>query len=145
MSMIDKKKNQGTRERLDRIGREVVRASAADETEVERFAASPFLYARVRSRIAAERARREEGESWLAMLGVVWRAAPAMALTAIFAFAMFWSASMGTQSTGSFSVESLLGAPDAGIEQAVFTDRQPLSSDEVLATILNEDEREATR
>lgn len=145
MSMIDKKKNQGMRERLDRIGREVVRTSAADETEAERVASSPFLYARLRSRIQSERERREEGESWLTMLGVVWRAVPAMALTAVFAFAMFWTASMGTQTPGSFSVESLLGARDAGIEQVVFADRQPLSSDEVLATILNEDEREATR
>ena len=145
MSMIDKKKNQGMRERLDRIGREVVRASAADETEAERVASSPFLYARLRSRIQTERERRETGESWLAMLGVVWRAVPAMALAAIFAVAMFWSASISTQSPGSFSVESLLGTRDAGIEQVVFADRQPLSSDEVLATIMNEDEREATR
>ncbi len=145
MSMIDKKRNQELEERLDRIGGEVVRASAADETQTEAVASSPFLYTRLRSRIAAERARREEGESWLTMLRVAWRAVPAMALAAIFAFALFWSASKGTQTPGSFSVESLLGTRDAGIEQVVFADRQPLSSDEVLATILSEDEREATR
>jgi hypothetical protein len=138
-------KDRGLNERLDQIGLEVVRLSAMNETEGEAAAASPFLYARLRSRIAAERQRREEGESWLALLTVVWRAVPAMALVAMFAFAIFWSESLGTQSSVSFSVESLLNTRDAGIEQVVFTDTQALSSDEVLATILSDDEREATK
>lgn len=132
-------------ERLDRSGRDIVRASATNEEEAERVASSPFLYARLRSRINAERERREEGERWFTLLGIIWRAAPAMALTAIFAFALFWSASMGTQSSTGFSVESLLDNRNAGIEQVVFADRQPLSSDEVLATILNDDERETAK
>ena len=143
--MVGKKKERGLDERLDRLGREIVRASATNEREAEAAAASPFLYARLRSRINAERERREAGESWLAVLGVVWRATPAMALVAAFAFALFWFTSLGARTPGSFSVESLLDTRDAGIEQVVFADRQPLSSDEVLATILLEDEREATR
>jgi hypothetical protein len=143
--MTRTKKDRGLNERLDHLGREVVRLSALNESEGEAAAASPFLYARLRSRIAAERKRREEGEGWLALLTVAWRAMPAMALVAIFAFALFWSESLGTPSQGSFSVESLLNTRDAGIEQVVFTDTQTLSSDEVLATILNADEREPTK
>jgi hypothetical protein len=143
--MIGKKRNSGLNERLDQLGREIVRASAANETESEAAASSPFLYARVRSRIASERERREAGESWLAMLSVIWRAVPAMALTAVFALVLFLSASTGAGPTGSFIVESLMDAPDAGVEQVVFADRQPLSRDEVLATILSDDEREALR
>ncbi len=143
--MVGKKKERGLDERLDRVGREIVRASAMNEPEAEAASTSPFLYARVRARINSERERREAGESWLAMLGVVWRAVPAMALVAIFAFAMFWTTSPGTLSSGGFSVESLLDTREAGIEQVVFTDRQPLSSDEVLATIWTEDEREVAR
>lgn len=143
--MLGKKRDSGLDERLDRVGREIVRRSATNEAEAEEVASSPFLYARLRSRISAERVRREDGESWLAMLGVVWRAVPAMALVAVFAFVLFWSASMGTGSARSFSVDSFLDARDADVEQVVFADNQPLSSDEVLATILNEDEREATR
>ncbi|HYO91401.1 MAG TPA: hypothetical protein VEQ40_07180 [Pyrinomonadaceae bacterium] len=143
--MVGKKKDSNLDEELDRMGREIVRAAAANEQEAERAASSPFLYARVRTRIRAERERREAGESWLAWLGVVWRAAPMMALVAVFAFALFWFTSLGARSSGSFSVESLLDTREAGIEHVVFADRQPLSSDEVLATILNEDERETTR
>lgn len=143
--MVGKKKVRGLDERLDCLGREIVRASASNEGAAEAAASSPFLYARLRSRISAERERREAGESWLAVLGVVWRATPAMALVAAFAFALFWFTSLGTRTPGSFSVESLLDTREAGIEQVVFADRQPLSSDEVLATILLEDEREATR
>ena len=89
--MVGNKKNRERDERLNQVGRAVLRASASNEREAEEAAASPFLYGRVRARIRAERERREEGESWFQLLGVVWRAVPAMALVAIFAFALFWS------------------------------------------------------
>lgn len=143
--MIGKKRDRGSLERLDRLQREIVRASALNEQEAETVAASPFLYARLRARINAERVKREEGEHALAFLGVVWRTVPAMALVAVFAFVLFWSTTSGTRSTLGLSDEALLGARDAGIERVVFADRQPLSSDEVLATILNGEEREAVR
>jgi hypothetical protein len=143
--MTGKKRDHVSDERLDRMGLDVLRASAANETEAEAVAASPFLYARLRSRIAAERERLEEGERWLPMLGVVWRAVPAMAMVAVFAFVLFWSNSLGTGSAGMLSVESLVGTRDAGIEQVVFADNQALSSDEVLATIINEDEQGVSR
>jgi hypothetical protein len=144
--MAGKKRDSGLDERLDRLGREILRVSAANEAEADALDARPFLYARLRSRIAAERERREEGERWLPLLGIVWRAVPAMAMVAVFAFVLFWSTSMGAGSAGNLGVESLLGTRDAGIEQVVFADSQPLSSDdEVLATILNEDEQGVSR
>ena len=66
--MIGKKINRRSEEQLDLLGREIVRASAMNEAEGESAAASPFLYARLRSRINAEREQREAGESWSAML-----------------------------------------------------------------------------
>jgi hypothetical protein len=39
----------------------------------------------------------------------------------------------------------LLGTRDASVEHVVFADRQPLSSDEVLATIMSGEEREVQR
>ena len=142
--MLSNKKSERD-ERLDRLGRVVLRASAANEREAEEAAASPFLYARVRTRIRAERERREEGESWFQLLGVVWRAVPAMAMVAIFAFALFWSVSLTTPGVASFD-DALVGAQEsAGIERVVFADSQPLSSDDVLATIYGEDERGGAR
>lgn len=145
--MVSKKKDREMDERLDSFGRELVRASAANEEEANAVAASPFLYTRLRARIDAERERLEgTGESWLAMLVGFWRAIPAMALVAIFAFSLFWSMNTGTQTTASLTDDALLGAPDAEIERVVFADRQQsLSSDEVLATILSEEEREVNR
>jgi hypothetical protein len=142
--MVGKNRESGVNERLDRVGREMVRASAANEAEAEAAASSPFLYARLRTRIEAERQRREQGEGWFALFGVMWRAVPAMALVAFFAFTLFWTASLSGGTPTGFSVESLLNTRDAGIEHVVFEDRQPLSSDEVLATILD-DGQEASK
>jgi hypothetical protein len=146
--MIGKYKKDEPDERLERFGRAVVRASAsANVAEAEAVAASPFLYARLRARIAAEEERRAGGETWLALLGVVWRSVPAMALVALFAFVLFWTSSLGTTtaSPGVLSDEALMDAGDAGIESVVFAERRPLSSDDVLATIIQDDEREVSR
>jgi hypothetical protein len=79
------------------------------------------------------------------MLGVVWRAIPAMALVAIFAVVLFLSANFGAQPLVASSDEPLLDARSVGVESVAFTDNRSISSDEVLATILNEDEQEASR
>lgn len=145
ISMTGKKREQNRFEPLDRVGQKIVRAAADNRMEAEAAASAPFLYARLRARIKSERAHSEEGERWRALFGVVWRAVPAMALVAVFAFVLFLSTTF-TRPSGSYSDEALLGEPDAGVERVVFAgDPQPLSSDEVLATILNEDERGTSR
>ena len=145
--MIGNHKKGEPGERLERFGQAIVRASAAaNDAEAEAAAASPFLYARLRARIAAEQERRAGGETWLTLLGVVWRSVPAMALVALVAFVLFWTTSLGTTiSPGVLSDEALMDARDAGIESVVFAERRSLSSDDVLATILVEDEREVSR
>jgi len=143
--MFSVRKQSGSQEHLDRAGREIIRVAASNEAEAETAAVSPFLYARLRTRIAVERERREAGESWLALLGVVWRAVPAMALVAVCALALWWTSGMGAQSPGGFSLEAFLDAREAGIEHVMFAERRALSSDEVLATILQDDEREISR
>ena len=123
---------------LDRVGREVVRASAANEGEAERAASSPFLYGRVRAAIAAERARREEAEWWRAALAVFRRAVPAMALVAALAFAlsMFAAAPRGGVEAGT----ALLSPGDVGVGDVMFADGRGFSNDEVLDTILGDEE-----
>lgn len=143
--MLKKNKNRRLNESLDQLGRAIVRVSAANETEAEDAASSPFLYTRLRSRIAVERQRREEGEGWLTMLAVVWRTVPAMALVAVFALVMFlFSGTGASNQSGGFSDEALLGTRNGGVEQVVFADRQP-SRDEVLSTILGDDEQGASK
>jgi len=123
---------------LERVGREVVRASAANEQEAERAASSPFLYARVRASIAAERARREEAEWWRAALAVFRRAVPAMALVAALAFALslFAASPRGGTAAGA----ALLSPGDVGVEGVMFADGRTFSNDEVLDTILGDEE-----
>ena len=144
--MPGKKRNRETDERLDLLGSRVMRATALSDTETDALASSPFLYARLRARIKSERARREEGESWLAMLKVFWRAVPAMALVAVFALVLFWSVATSRLAGGSFVTEAIQNSSEAGIERTVFTDNQsPASDDDVLATILNKDDAEVAR
>ena len=141
--MTGKKKSRKSDEQLDRLGRELVRASASHEVESEAAASSPFLYTRLRSRINSELERRVERESWLAVLGVVWRVVPAMALVAVFALVMFVSANLNRQPPVDF--DALLGTSEAGVETVVFADARNMSSDDVLTTIMSEDEQEASR
>jgi hypothetical protein len=68
-----------------------------------------------------------------------------MALVAIFAVTLFLSANFGAQPLVASSDEPLLDARSVGVESVVFADNRSISSDEVLATILNEDEQEASR
>ena len=129
--------------RLERLAGEVVRASAAGEPEAAAAAASPFLYARVRAAIEEERRRREQGEGWLALFGVVLRAAPALALVAVLALALFLSSGAGELSAGGGRgpvEEALLGGREGDIEQVVFASARTPSRDEVLSTIMGEGE-----
>jgi hypothetical protein len=143
--MVSKKRSHELDERLDLLGREILRASAENEADAE-AAASPFLYTRVRARIEAERVQRAEGEGWLSMLKVAWRAVPAMALVAIMAVVLFLSAGSGTRATDGIGDEAFFDSRDTRFEQLVFADNQVASSDdEVLATILNEDDRGASQ
>jgi hypothetical protein len=145
--MAGEKRDSEHASRLDRIGREVVRAFASEEREAEAASRSPFLYAKIRASIEAERNRREEGEGWFALFAVAWRAVPAMALVAVLALALFLSAGAGEMATAGASLgdEALLGARDGDIEQVVFASARTPSSDEVLKTIIGGDEREGAR
>jgi hypothetical protein len=132
--------------RLDALGRALVRASAANEEEADEAVASPFLYARLRARVASERARLEEADDWRAALRIFSRAVPTVAVVAALAIALFVSALLGASpaTVAERDDSTLLGERDTSVEQVVFTERPTLTSDEVLETIIDED-REAQR
>ena len=139
--MAGEKITDARKERLERVAREVVRAASGGEAEARAAADSPFLYARVRARIEEERRRREEGEGWLALFGVAWRAVPAMALVAVAALALFLSSGVNDLTTPGFGLgaETLLGEDE--IEEVVYADTRSASDDdEVLSTIIGEGE-----
>jgi anti-sigma-K factor RskA len=139
--MAGEKMKDARRERLERVAREVVRASAAGEGEARSAADSPFLYARVRARIEEERRRREEGEGWLALFGVAWRAVPAMALVAVAALALSLSSGAAELTTPGFGLGAETLLEDEEIEEVVYADTRTLANDdEVLSTIIGEGE-----
>jgi hypothetical protein len=129
--------------RLDLLGREIVRASGSNDTEAEAVATSPFLYTRLRARIAAERERREASGSWLTLL-VMRRAVLAMSLVAFMSLGLLWFASSNAtttaQSFNTFSDASFFDERNAEVERVVFAERGAFSNDDVLATIVNEDQ-----
>ena len=144
-SMFKRRTPRTSDQRLDRIGRDVLRSAALAEAEAENASSSPFLYARVRARIAAEQKRRIAGENWLNLALVAQRAVPAMALSAAVAFGLFWFGSGDSLFEQSFSDEALFAANDTRIERVVFAERDALSNDETLDTILNGGESEVAR
>ena len=141
--MFGRKKNQASDERLDRIGRSIVRVSTSSEAEAEAAASSPLLYERVRARIRAEQERCEGGERWLAMLAVVRRAVPAMGLAAILAFCSFLLAVSNPSPSRGFSVEAFFSSCDAEFERVAFADRGALTNDEVLSAVIDDEQEPA--
>ena len=137
-------KHANSRVTLDRAGSSVIRSAALSESETNEIAAAPFLFARIRTRIA------NEGQnSDLSAATNIWliskRAIPAMMLVAAISFGLSaYMTGNKTQPTA-FSVDAYLGTNESGVENLVFAERRPLTRDEVLATIIIRDEREAGR
>ena len=138
--MFKSKDRRQLEERLDRIGREVLRAASAHggEAAAENIATSPFLYARVRASINAEQERRAAaGDSWLSLLLVARRAVPAMALSAALAFSMFWFGGGNALTQPTLDNEDLFAANEARIESIVFDERDALTNDEMFDSIIS--------
>ncbi|HEX8178168.1 MAG TPA: hypothetical protein VF525_01355 [Pyrinomonadaceae bacterium] len=130
-------------EQLDRTGQMLVRAAADNDAAAETAVNAPFLYARVRARIATAQAaeRNEADEGWLALLGVARRAVPALTGVAAFVFAlMLWLASGSTATANGFGDEAYYGT-ETGVERTVLASRDNLSGDEVLSIIVDREER----
>ena len=142
--MFWKKKNQSHDELLDRVGKSVARASGISEDDVDQVASSPFLYARLRARIEAERKQQAEPDGgWFATFKIARRAIPALALVAIAAVLALWFAAT------KYTVSPLPGGVNAEISYSLTpitacslsaTDECAISSEEVLATMFAEQE-----
>ena len=133
-------KNPQNDEQLDRLGELVLRAAAADEQEIETASTAPFLFTRIRARIAEGR---EESTGWQSLPLIAWRAIPAMALIAMLAGGLtIWTAESNTTPVG-FGIfeEALSDTTNPGIEQAVLN-QNSLSRDDVLSIVVERSNRE---
>jgi hypothetical protein len=134
-------KNPQNDEQLDRFGELILRAASADEQEIEAASTAPFLFTRIRARIAE--GRREESTGWQSLPLIAWRAIPAMALIAMLAGGLtIWTAESNTTPVG-FGIfeEALADTTNPGIEQAVLN-QNSLSRDDVLTIVVERGNRE---
>ena len=130
---------------LDRAGSSIIRSAGLPESETDEISAAPFLFGRIRARIANEQEALNERANLSSFWLISKRAIPAMMLVAALSFGL--SAYMAGNKTqpSTFSVDAYLGTNESGIENMVFAERRQLTNDEVLATIIARDEREANR
>lgn len=136
--------------RLDEISRSLVCAAQASEEEISAVIGAPFLYARLRARIHAKvetSAAFERNNLW-AMFLTAWRPLTGMALMTMCAAVLFWfTALAGTTTNADLTLggSGYLANGNSNFERIVFTDGSAPSNDEVLTTLLNQDETDVQR
>jgi hypothetical protein len=136
-------------EHLDRVGKSVVRSGGISDQETEAIASSPFMYARLRARIEAERLRPERRRddepqaAWFATIFVARRAIPALMLVAIFALSAFWlmktnqGASKPSIDPRDYNIARVAVGGTCALSSA---EECAISTDEVLATLFADEE-----
>lgn len=135
-------KNSQNNEQIDRLGKLVLRAAAADAQVIEAASASPFLLTRIRARVA-DKQRGEEATGWQSLPLIAWRAIPAMALIALLAGGLtIWTAEPNTAPVG-FGIyeDALADTTNPGIEQAVLNETS-MTRDDVLTIVVERGGRE---
>jgi len=136
-------KDQNSKKRLDLAANRIVGASKLSEAEVNEIASSPFLYARIQSRIASESSSYELS-IWSNLSLASNKAIPAMALAAAFSVGLFVYVNWNKSPNAAFSVDAYLGAEGSGIDNLVTAERR-MTGEEVLKTVISRDEREAVK
>jgi hypothetical protein len=141
--MFSRNKQRVPDEYLDRVGKSVVRSGGISDEETEAIASSPFLYARLRARIEAERSRPEPQAGWFAAIFVARRAIPALMLVALFALGAFWFMETN-QGAGNPPTDprdyNLARVAIGGTCALSSTEECAISTEEVLATLFAEEE-----
>lgn len=144
--MFWRKKNRS--QDLDRIGRLLIRANALSDEAAEAAVSSPYLFERIKARIAGN-----EGESdfsvWERILSAARFAVPAMTFATVAAAALFWF-SLTKADAANQAPDPLLAHPEfaiipkASASSCYMTIKEQcsLSSDEALTMIFNQKELE---
>lgn len=142
---MTQEKHSISQTQLDRVGRLITRAGVLPDEESSKIATTPFLFARIKARISSEEQQRENLGLWAGFWPTAKRAVPAMVIIAAVSFGLSVYMSGNKNQTAAFSVDAYLRTNESGVENIVFAERRPLTSDEVLATIFSRDDREAVR
>ncbi len=128
---------------MNYAGRRIIGACGLADEAVDRITSSPFLFTRIRSRIAIDSADQEAGV-WSSFGLASRRAIPAMALAAAISLGLFVYVNGNKSSNQTFSVDAYLTAGDSGMDSLVIAEKR-LTDEEVLRTVVSRDDREAAR
>lgn len=131
---------ENSNERLDELARIVTRAGGITDDEVGRISSSPFINARLRARLEAERRERAEQRSgWFAPLLIAWRAIAVLLLVTIGAAAAFWSTRTSAPAAVPPAGNDIARVVAGGTCALSATDECAISNEEVLATLFAEE------
>ena len=137
---------QTTNESIDRLTKVVARAGGISDEEADRIGSSPFLQARLRAGVEAERRRRaEQGSGLLINWLVASRAIALLVVVTIAAVVTFWfskanaSVSSPPLNTRADDIARVLTGGACALST---TDECTISTEEVLATLFAENEGE---
>ena len=137
---------QTTNESIDRLTKVVARAGGISDEEADRIGSSPFLQARLRAGVEAERRRRaEQGSGLLINWLVASRAIALLVVVTIAAVVTFWfskaNASVSSPPLNT-SANDIARVVTGGTCALSTTDECAISTEEVLATLFAENEGE---
>jgi flagellar biosynthesis/type III secretory pathway M-ring protein FliF/YscJ len=136
--MFFDKRDQERDRTLDRMGKTVIRAAGLSESESDAVAESPFLYARVRARIEAEKRQDRQSVPVLAML-YAWRALAAVAIVAIVAVSTFWVKTPAAPQATTVREDNVNLVATGGTCALSNSAECAISTEEVLATLFAEE------
>src|SRR5262245_298558 len=144
--MFWRKKNRSRD--LDRIGRLLIRSNALSDEAAEAAVSSPYLFERIKGRIAGNE-RESEFNVWQRILSAARFAVPAMTFATVVAAVLFWFAS--SKADGANQTHDPLSAhpelaiipkPSGSACYMTIKEQCSLSSDEALTMIFNKKELE---
>ena len=134
---------------IDRLTELVVQSGGISDEDAERICSSPFIYARLRAGIEAERRlRAEQGNGWIGTLLVASRAIAVLVVVTIAAVSAFWlSKTKASESAppGRASAEDISRVVIGGTCALSTTQECAISTEEVLATMFAENGAEERR
>jgi hypothetical protein len=129
-------------ESFDQLTKIVARAGGISDVEAERIGSSPFLHARLRAGIEAERRRRtEQGSGWLGTLLVASRAIAVLVVVTIATVITFWFSKANASLSGpplNANADDIARVVTGGTCALSTTEECAISREAVLATLFAE-------
>ena len=131
--------------KIDHAAHRIVQASVLSKLEAKAAVSSPYLFSRVRARIKSNLEAREQSSIWTGLALSARTAIPGMALVAGISFGLLLYVNGNKPAGPAFSVDAYLDSGEPGFDNLLSAERRPLTSEEVLRSIVNKEEREASK